>query len=74
MLISRRKRKENKNIRVYLNHKPIDQVTQMKYLGIILDHKFRFQEHIKYAAERCAKFIHNLSKAAKLSWGLNIWR
>jgi ribonuclease HI len=41
----------------------------MKYLGIILDQKFRFQEHIKYAAERCAKLIHNLSRVARLSWG-----
>jgi hypothetical protein len=52
ILVSRRKRKENKNITVYLNNKTLDQVTQMKYLGIILDHKFRFQEHIKYAADR----------------------
>jgi hypothetical protein len=42
----------------------------MKYLGIILDQKFRFQEHIKYVAERSAKLIHNLSRVAKLSWGI----
>ena len=42
MLVSRRKRKENKNITVYLNNKPLEQVTQMKSLGIIMDHKFRF--------------------------------
>ena len=42
----------------------------MKYLGIILVHKFRFQEHIKYAAESCAKLIHSLSKAAKLTCGI----
>jgi len=70
ILVSRRKRKENKNVTVYLNNKPLDQVTQMKYLGIILDQKFRFQEHIKYAAERCAKLIHSLSKAAKLTCGI----
>jgi len=46
MLVSRRKRKENKNITVYLNNKPLEQFTQIKYLGIILDHKFRFNEHI----------------------------
>jgi len=39
MLVSRRKRKENKNITVYLNNKKLTQVTQIKYLGIILDHK-----------------------------------
>jgi len=62
MLVSRRKRKENKNIIVYLNNKPLEQVTQIKYLGIILDHKFRFNEHITYAAEKRAKLIHNFQK------------
>jgi hypothetical protein len=70
MLVTRRKRREDKDITLYLNFKPLEQVTQMKYLGIILDQEFRFQEHIKYAAERCAKLIHNLSRAAKLSWGI----
>ena len=70
MLILRRKRRENMNITVYLNNKPLDQVTQIKYLGKILDHTFRFQEHINYAAERCAKLIYNLSKMAKLTWGI----
>jgi hypothetical protein len=70
MLVSRRKRTENKNITVYLNNKPLEQVTQIKYLGIILDHKFRFNEHMTYAAEKCAKLIHSLSKAAKLTWGI----
>jgi len=70
MLVSRRKRKENKNITVYLNNKPLEQVTQMKYLGIILDHMFRLHDHIIYAAEKSAKLIHRLSKAAKLTWGI----
>ena len=68
MLISRRKRRENRNIKVYLN-KQLEQVTKMKYLGIIFDHKLRFNDHITYAAERCAKLIH-LSKMAKLTWGI----
>ena len=42
----------------------------MKYLGIILDHKFKFQKHITYVAERCTKIIHNLPRAAKVSRGL----
>jgi len=67
MLVSRRKRKENKKITVYLNNKPLDQVTKMKYLGIILDHKFRFNENIKYTAERCGKLIHSIARAAKMT-------
>jgi len=68
MLISR-KRKETKEITVYLN-KPLKQVNTMKYLGIIIHNKFKFSEHIRYAAEKCTKLIHSLSKSAKISWGL----
>jgi len=70
MLVTRRKRRENNNITIYLHFQPLEQVTQLKYLGIILDYKFKFQEHITYVAERCTKIIHNMSRAEKLSWGL----
>jgi hypothetical protein len=70
MLISRKKRKEVKEIHVYLYNKPLEQVTTMKYLGIIIDNKFKYSDHVSYAAERCTKLIHNLSKSAKISWGL----
>jgi len=70
MLVSRRNRREQREIKVYLNNKPLEQVIRMKYLCIIIDHKFRFQEHISYAAERCTKLIYSLSKMAKLSWGI----
>ena len=70
MLVKRRKRREDKKITLYLHCRPIEQVTHMKYLGIILDQKFKFQEHIKYAAERCTKLIYNLSRAARLQWGI----
>ena len=67
MLVSRRKRNENKNVTVYLKNKPLEQVTQTKYLGIILEHKFRFNKHITYAGEK-RKTITQLIKAAKLTW------
>jgi hypothetical protein len=70
MLISRRKRKETKEIAVYLNNKPLEQVNMMKYLGIIIDNKFKFSEHRRYTAEKCTKLIYSLSKSAKISWGL----
>ena len=40
-LILRRKRKEVKEINVYLNNKPLEQVTTTKSIGIIID-KFKF--------------------------------
>ena len=39
MLLTRRKRKEQKKLAVYLNNKVIPQVQKLKYLGIILDYK-----------------------------------
>jgi hypothetical protein len=54
MIVSRRKRKENKEISNYINNKPIQQATKMKYLGLIIDNKFKFSEHISYTAEKAA--------------------
>jgi RNA binding protein fox-1 len=69
MLMTRRKRKERKEIEIYLNNKPLIQVHGMKYLGIIFDSKLTFREHINYMAEKCTKLIFALSKPAKLNWG-----
>jgi len=68
MLISRRKRKENKEFNIYLNNKSFQQVSTMKYLGIVINNKLKFSEHISYAAERSSKLIHYLSKSAKVTW------
>ena len=37
MLVTRRKRRENKDITIYLHFKPLEHVTQTRYFGIILD-------------------------------------
>ena len=42
MLMKRRKRKERKEIAIYLNN---IQVERLKYLGIIFDRKLTFKEH-----------------------------
>jgi hypothetical protein len=53
MVISRMKRKENKDISVYMNNKPLEQVQKTKYLGIIFDSKVNFREHIMYISSKC---------------------
>jgi hypothetical protein len=70
MLLTKRKRKERKEIEIYLNNKPLIQVHSMKYLGIIFDSKLTFREHINYMAEKCTKLVFALSKSARLNWGL----
>jgi len=42
MPVSRSKRREQREIKVYLNNKPLEQVIRMKYLSIIIDKKFKF--------------------------------
>jgi hypothetical protein len=71
MLTTRRKRKVQKEILVYINHKAIPQVQKLKYLGVIFDYKFLFREHINYVADKCKKLIFQLAKVAKLNWGLS---
>jgi len=45
-------------------------VGKIKYLGILIDIKLKFNEHIKYITERCTKLVNALSKSARISWGL----
>jgi hypothetical protein len=39
-------------------------------LGIIIDSKLAFKEHITQTTEKCRKIIFALSNSAKLKWGL----
>jgi len=39
-------------------------------MGIILNSKFTFREHINYMAGKCTKLIFALFKSAKLNQGL----
>ena len=71
MLMTRRKRRERKDIEVYLNHKLLEKVYNVKYLGITIDSKLTYREHITYVTGKCKKLIFSLSKSAKLHWGLN---
>jgi hypothetical protein len=70
MVLARRKRKEQKNVTVYLNNKAIPQVQKLKYLGIIFDYKLTFRDHINYIAEKCTKLTFALESSAKINWGL----
>jgi len=70
MLMSRRKRKEEKKVEIYLNNKILEQVNKIKYLGIIFDNKMTFRKHVNYVEEKCTKLIFFLSKSAKTTWGL----
>jgi len=60
-------RKRNQSI---LNNTSIEQITTMKYLGVIIEDKFKFSQDISYVADKCAKLIFSLSRSANIHWGL----
>jgi len=62
MLMTGRKRKEKKGIEVYNNNKKLNQVNQIRYLGILFDNKLTFHEHINYIEEKCTKLIFTLAR------------
>ena len=70
MVVTRKKRRENKVVSIYLNNESLEQTSNIKYLGIIIDSKLNSREHIIQTSRKCSMLIHALAKSAKLSWGL----
>ena len=69
MLISR-KRQDDKEVNIYLNHKRLFQGETLKYLGIYLDTKFNFNAHIDHTVEKLIIIINRLARTARLQWCL----
>jgi hypothetical protein len=67
MVVTRKKRRENKDVFIYLNNKLLEQVNIIKYLGIIIDSKLNFRDHIIHTSRKCTMLIHAVAKSAKLS-------
>jgi hypothetical protein len=70
MVITKRKPKNKRDFKICLNNKRLQQEDTIKYLGIIIDRRFNFSEHIEYIKGKCIKLIRALSKSAKINWGL----
>jgi hypothetical protein len=70
MVVTRRKRREKTDVSIYLNNRPLELLNSIKYLGVILDSKLNFREHIISTSKKCTTLIHTLSKSAKQYWGL----
>ena len=69
-MVTRSKRKESTDVSIYLNNKTLEQVNNIKYLGIIIDSKLNFREPIIQTSKKCTTLIHALAKSAKLNLGL----
>ena len=63
MLIASKRNSEDINI--YLNKRRLEQVQEMKFLGIYFDNRLNFHKHIEHIAEKSRKMIYMLGKTAK---------
>ena len=70
MLIARKRKSNRENINIYLNNRRLEQVKELKYLGIYFDNRLNFHKHIEHTTEKSRKMIYMLGKTAKLNWGL----
>jgi hypothetical protein len=70
MVITRKKPKNKRDFGIFLNNKKLQEEDTIKYLGIIIDRRFNFNEHIDNITGKCINIIHTLSKSAKINWGL----
>ena len=48
----------------------MEQVTELKYLGIYFDSRFCHDRHVEYITGKCTPIINMLAKSAKLNWGI----
>ena len=71
LVITKRRPRISRNLNIFLNNRNIPQSEIIKYLGITIDKKFNFNEHINQVPQKCTNLIHALAKSAKLNWGLN---
>ena len=54
---------------ININNIFIEKVEKIKFLGLILDTKLKWKDHIEYICAKCEKIINILRSIAKVWWG-----
>jgi len=70
LLVTTKTSGDNRKLNIYLNNKCLEQVSEVKYLGIYFDSRFSFVRHVDYITGKCTPITIMLAKSAKLKWGL----
>ncbi|XP_054715555.1 uncharacterized protein LOC129225035 [Uloborus diversus] len=53
-----------------LRNEPIEEVQQMKYMGINVDNKLRWRQHISYVSNKCEKVLLGFMRISKNVYGV----
>ena len=70
LLVTKKTSKDSRILNIYLNNKRLEQVSEVKKLGIYFDNIFNFDRHIDYITGKCTPILNMLARSAKLIWGL----
>jgi hypothetical protein len=68
MIIARKRSQDE--IKIFLNNRRLEQVMNMKYLGIYFDRSLSFYKHIEHIADESRTLTYMLKRTAKLQCGL----
>ena len=49
---------DNRTLNIYLNNERLEQVSEIKYLGIYFDSRFSFDRHVDYITGKCIRIIN----------------
>jgi len=58
LLVTTKTSGDNKVLNIYLNNKRLEQVFEIKYLGIYFDSRFSFDRHVDYIIGKCTPIKH----------------
>jgi hypothetical protein len=70
MIITKKRPRNRREIKSFLNNKILQQTDMMNYLGITIDRRLNFNQHIDKITGKNIKIVHALSRSAKINWGL----
>ncbi|GFV64655.1 retrovirus-related Pol polyprotein from type-1 retrotransposable element R1 4 [Trichonephila clavipes] len=69
-LCSWREEKRTLTGNLTLNGFSLDCVKELKYLGVVLDSKFCWKQHVLHLSKKCEKILLGLNKVARNSFGI----
>jgi hypothetical protein len=67
-------RVHHRDIRVRLGDSKVGIVSEMKYLGVIVDRKLNFHTHVRAVCERARKIVLALRRKVHVTWDVPVGR
>jgi hypothetical protein len=70
MIITKKRPKNRREIKIFINKRILQQADTMNYRGITIDRRLNYNQHIDKITGKSMKIVHALSRTSKINWGL----